>query len=166
MGKNRGPTMRQARVQLFWWIGRLVTSAALGGWMRLIFYLSSKSPSELPHQLEVFSWLGKLRDVAGHLFLYGVLGMIATAALACLVAGATRRALSALVATGLGALYGVLDEYHQSFVPGRSASAMDVVVDSVGVTLGLACVWYAMRVVAERRLVHPLGGWTWKKRHG
>ncbi|MDO8750652.1 MAG: VanZ family protein [Dehalococcoidia bacterium] len=136
--------------------------------MRYIFYLSSLSPSGLPHQLEVFSWLGKLRDVVGHMALYGVLGMLAMVALVALVgvAGATRQARWALVAVGLGVLHGVLDEYHQSFVPGRSASAMDVLVDSVGMTLGLACAWYAVRMVAERRLIHPFGGWTRKKEQG
>jgi VanZ family protein len=30
----------------------------------------------------------------------------------------------------------VLDEIHQAFVPGRSADLLDIVADSVGVTLG------------------------------
>ena len=134
--------------------------------MRYIFYLSSLSPSVLPRQIDAFSWLGKLQDVAGHLFLYGVLGMLAMVALVCLVDGAVRQARWALLAAGLGVLYGVLDEYHQSFVPGRSASAMDVVVDSVGVTLGLACAWYAVRMVVERRLTHPFVGLTRRRRQG
>ena len=134
--------------------------------MRYIFYLSSLSPSVLPHQLEAFSWLGRLRDVVGHMALYGVLGMLAMVVLACWVAGPTRQARWALLTAGLGVLYGVLDEYHQSFVPGRSASAMDVVVDSVGVTLGLACAWYAVRMVVERRLTHPFVGLTRRRRQG
>jgi VanZ family protein len=36
----------------------------------------------------------------------------------------------------LGALYGVLDEFHQSFVPGRMASAGDVVFDIIGLICG------------------------------
>ncbi len=136
--------------------------------MRLIFYLSSLTPPELPRQLGGLAWLGKLQNVVGHLFLYGVLGSLAMVALVALVgvAGATRQARWALLAAGLGVLHGVLDEYHQSFVPGRSATAFDVVVDSVGVTLGLACAWYAVRMVAERRVIHPFGGWTRKKRQG
>ncbi|MFH1140614.1 MAG: VanZ family protein [Chloroflexota bacterium] len=166
VGRNRGATMRQARVRLFRWIGRLASAASLLAWMGVIFHLSSLSPSGLPHQLEAFSWLGKLRDVVGHMALYGVLGTLAMVALAGWVAGSTRQARWALLAAGLGVLYGVLDEYHQSFVPGRSASAIDVLVDGVGVTLGLACAWYAVRMVAERRLTYPFGGWTWRKRQG
>ena len=36
----------------------------------------------------------------------------------------------------LGALYGLTDEWHQSFVPGREVSALDWLADLCGVTLG------------------------------
>ena len=38
----------------------------------------------------------------------------------------------------LGALYAASDEYHQSFVPGRWATPEDAMIDTAGVTLGLA----------------------------
>jgi VanZ family protein len=40
-------------------------------------------------------------------------------------------------------LWGVSDEYHQSFVPGRDASVLDVAADAVGflVATGLAAAW-------------------------
>ena len=41
-----------------------------------------------------------------------------------------------LVAIILGSLYGVSDEYHQSFIPGRFAMLDDVVADVVGSVLG------------------------------
>jgi VanZ family protein len=37
----------------------------------------------------------------------------------------------------IGVGYGALDEWHQSFVPGRELSAGDWVADSTGVMLGL-----------------------------
>ncbi len=166
VGKNSGATMRHARMRLLRWIGRLAAAASLLAWMGLIFYLSSLTPPELPKQLGGLAWLGKLRDVAGHLFLYGVLGTLAMVALASWVAGPTPQARWAFLTAGLGVLYGVLDEYHQSFVPGRYASAMDVVVDSVGVTLGLAFAWYVVKIVVDRRVSHPFGGWTRKRGQG
>jgi VanZ family protein len=39
-------------------------------------------------------------------------------------------------AVALGIAYAVSDELHQSFVPGRQGSALDVALDSVGVVLG------------------------------
>jgi VanZ family protein len=49
----------------------------------------------------------------------------------------------------LGALYAVSDEVHQSFVPGRQGSPLDVAIDTVGVAVGLVA-WqrYARRRAA------------------
>jgi len=41
------------------------------------------------------------------------------------------------VAFALAALYAVVDEFHQSFVPSRTGSPWDVVTDSIGAILGL-----------------------------
>jgi VanZ family protein len=41
------------------------------------------------------------------------------------------------VAFVLAALYAVLDEFHQSFVPSRTGSPWDVVTDCIGAILGL-----------------------------
>jgi VanZ family protein len=52
-------------------------------------------------------------------------------------------------------LWGVLDEVHQSFVPGRDASARDVVADALGAALAVL-VWAAWRGTA--RIPRALGG--------
>ncbi len=44
--------------------------------------------------------------------------------------------LSAAVA---GALYGLSDEFHQSFIPGRFATVEDAVADALGSVFGAAC---------------------------
>lgn len=38
--------------------------------------------------------------------------------------------------TGIGMLYAISDEIHQAFIPGRTPSALDVVIDTCGVILG------------------------------
>jgi VanZ family protein len=51
------------------------------------------------------------------------------------VAGCSpRRAF--LLAVVIGSLYGGTDEFHQSFVPGRTADPLDWVADTLGVALG------------------------------
>ena len=40
-----------------------------------------------------------------------------------------------LFAMIIGTLYGVSDEFHQSFVPGRTASIWDLAADSIGVAI-------------------------------
>lgn len=58
--------------------------------------------------------------------------------LAALLLRATRKAPLSLLIAGL---YGVSDEVHQYFVPGRSASAYDALADVLGA--GLVCgLWY------------------------
>jgi VanZ family protein len=48
-----------------------------------------------------------------------------------------------LAAIALATMYGVSDEFHQSFVPGRSPDRFDVVADCVGATIGVALGWLA-----------------------
>jgi VanZ family protein len=59
------------------------------------------------------------------------------AVLGALLLRALRDELPALVA---GIAYAVTDELHQHFVPGRVGAPLDVLLDSVGVALGIA-VW-------------------------
>jgi len=51
------------------------------------------------------------------------------------------------------ALYGIIDEWHQSFVPGRAVEILDWVADITGAFVGAAIVWFyrAWIVAYERR---------------
>ena len=51
--------------------------------------------------------------------------------------GRTRSGAPAVLLLLMGMGYGALDEWHQSFVPGRDVSVGDWVADSAGVMLGL-----------------------------
>ena len=53
------------------------------------------------------------------------------------------------LSVAFAAAYGVLDEYHQSFVPGRDADAWDVMADMVGGMMGCG-VWYAAQRFRSR----------------
>ncbi len=48
-----------------------------------------------------------------------------------------------VIAIVLATLYGVSDEFHQLFVPGRSADRYDVLADCIGATMGAAIGWFA-----------------------
>ncbi|MBG9793588.1 integral membrane protein [Paenibacillus dendritiformis] len=50
---------------------------------------------------------------------------------------------------GIAVLYACSDEWHQTFVPGRTGHLADVAVDSIGVALVLAA--YAIVIAARRR---------------
>jgi VanZ family protein len=104
--------------------------------MGLIYYASSLTGSEVPHGP------GGL----AHFALYAVLG--ALLALALGARGGWRAIAAAAV---LGALYGLTDEFHQSFVPGRTPSVADWLIDFAGAATGAALVVLGTHWVARRR---------------
>ncbi len=77
-------------------------------------------------------WDLVLRKIA-HAAEYAVLG--------ALLVRATGRAR---LAVALGTLYAISDEVHQSFVPGRVGSPLDVALDAVGVVVGVV-LWQTVR---------------------
>jgi VanZ family protein len=78
------------------------------------------------------TWDLVLRKLA-HTAEYAILG--------ALLARATGRAGLALA---LGTLYAVTDEVHQVFVAGRHGSPIDVAIDAVGISVGIA-LWQSVR---------------------
>ena len=97
--------------------------------MAAIFAASSQSKSAVP-DLGAADWPVKK---AGHLLMYGVLAACWMRGLAY---GRPANGRDALWAIVLSTLYGASDEFHQSFVPGRGATVIDVVIDGVGAILG------------------------------
>jgi len=80
---------------------------------------------------------GGVSDKSGHSIGYAMLaGLLLRAFAGGRVRGITwtRGLLAILLAT----CYGATDEFHQLFVPGRSADRYDVVADFIGATLGVA----------------------------
>lgn len=55
-------------------------------------------------------------------------------------------------AFAIGSLYGVTDEIHQLFVPGRSGECRDMLIDSIGVLAGTAIMAGILRAVSRKRL--------------
>ncbi len=117
------------------------------GWMTLIFVLSSQ-PS-LP-AVSLFSGA----DLLAHAVVFGILGALLSRSLAPSRVTAWRRVL---LITMLVAVYGITDEYHQSFVPGRDASAWDVLADGLGGLLAAAILfWRERRTVTLSRIFSPV----------
>lgn len=103
-------------------------------WVLILFLLSELR--EIPDGLQTFTVIPPL---LAHVIVYAVLG-VALGWGRWMSGGreAARRPPSHALLLGLGYLYGALDEWHQSFVPGRTPSVVDWVADVVGVTLGYA----------------------------
>ncbi|TDI33987.1 MAG: hypothetical protein E2P03_04185 [Acidobacteria bacterium] len=76
---------------------------------------------------------------------FGVLSLFLSRALAGGWSGRLSRR-GVILTMLLGMLYGAGDEWHQSFIAGRDASARDVVADGAGTLLGLAMTMVALRM--------------------
>ena len=97
-------------------------------YMAIIFTLSSL-PS-LPQPPGFFAW-----DKLQHTSAYVVLGLVLYRAAAMLpMVRGIGPAVHTLI---LGALYGLSDEFHQKFVPGRSSDIHDWYADITGLTIGV-----------------------------
>jgi VanZ family protein len=105
--------------------------------MALIFGASS-----LPN---LGSLPGNISDKTGHIAGYALLSLLLIRALAGGRAeGITWRTVTLAIA--FSTLYGASDEFHQKFVPGRSADVFDVLADIAG-TASAAVIAVAFRVV-------------------
>lgn len=109
-------------------------------WMAGIFVLSSRR--DLPKVTD--SALQEVLLNAAHFVGYGVLAMLFAHALALPRHGK-------IIACVLAVLYGVTDEFHQSFTPGRTASAADLLVDLVGALCGVQLVGHSQSIAERAR---------------
>ncbi len=104
--------------------------------MALIFVLSAqqKLPS-MPGGL--LAW-----DKFQHYLAYMVMGLLAFRAANRMPLARVSPYWQALI---VGALYGALDELHQSFVPGRNMSILDWLADVTGLLVALAVAYLYTR---------------------
>jgi VanZ family protein len=78
------------------------------------------------------------QDKIVHLFEYGLLGFLVAWALQRRSDRPRSARAIFLGAVGFALLYGLSDEFHQSFVPARSVDAFDVLADLAGGAIGAA----------------------------
>ncbi|SHK93857.1 VanZ family protein [Desulforamulus aeronauticus] len=123
-------------------------------YMMFIWFLSSQSSGAVVN----FSFYDSLIKESLHLVEFAILyGLLVLALL-------TRGELSRRgnkIAIGISILYALLDEFHQSFIPSRSATVTDLVKDF----LGVAVVWYILRRTYFQQEHTWLGFWMRKITH-
>jgi len=104
--------------------------------MGVIYALSSISGSSVPGRF----------STAAHFVVYAVLGALYLWAL-------PRRERvwpTAFAAVALASLYGITDEFHQSFVPGRMPDPADWLVDTAGALTAVLIIVGLRRALATR----------------
>jgi len=87
----------------------------------------------------------------GHLTEYAILAMLLWRALRSGTRWQMKMSILFLVAALASAIFAASDEFHQSFVPSRTASRNDVMIDICGALIGLlGCLMFAARKRPER----------------
>lgn len=97
-------------------------------------FLLSHQPGDSLH-LPTFPGADKL----AHLVAYATLAVTVLWLLG--KQGAKRLRATALLTVCICVLYGISDEFHQSFIPYRSVSGLDIVADTAGAAL-IAALWF------------------------
>ncbi len=120
---------RRSLLRVVGWVGAIIV--ALG------IFLASASPDAGG----VLTGLPVGSDKVAHGLAYAVLAGLLTL-------GSRRPWLAVLLAVA----YGFSDEFHQSFVPSRTADAYDLVADTVGAMVGAFAVGFLQRPKSPRRI--------------
>ncbi len=97
-------------------------------WMAFIFFVSSAPGSAIPF---IFAH----QDIPFHLITYALLAYFFIRALRNSSRGLLHLHLI-LITVIFCVIYGASDEFHQLFVPGRSASGFDLLIDGMGSVFG------------------------------
>ena len=122
-------------------------------WMFLIFFLSSQQAADsnqlstgitklivdmisgtFPGLTPQAQWLNHIVRKNAHFIAYMVLGLLQVNAL---YLNGTRGRKAFMLALAISFLYAVSDEFHQTFVPGRSGEFRDVIIDTAGALTGI-----------------------------
>jgi len=122
----------------------LIRWTAAIAWMAFVFYLSSQS--SLP---SLYNRFEDLLSLAGHFVEYAVLALLLRWAIrgffpAGIDSGASHAACWAFL---IAVAYGITDELHQHFVPGRYMDPLDLLIDATGAA---AALWAAAWVMGRR----------------
>lgn len=112
-------------------------------WAGVIFALSAQRGSRLPG-----GW-----SVEAHFAVYAVLGALVWFALG----GPSTGVRGIVLAIVIASLYGITDEFHQSFVPQRTPDPLDWLTDTVGAAVGVAATAYIVGKVAVRKAQRSQG---------
>lgn len=136
----------------------------LMGWMLLIFLLSHQDKDETSLRTGLLRWLLSLAGIDGAWLMSGIRGFVLRkfahfteyAVLCMLVLRLAALHFSirkALIYSLLFCLiYACSDEFHQTFVPGRVGTPMDVAIDTSGAVAGMLLWLYGWKKREKGRL--------------
>jgi VanZ family protein len=112
-------------------------------WALVIFWFSSKSQ---PTTSEVY-WQEFAIKKTAHMIVYGFLAILLYRAFRNYGAPAKQSAVAAIF---WAFVYGLSDEFHQSFTPGREPRFRDVIFDTIGASITTLFLWKLLPRMPQR----------------
>ena len=95
--------------------------------------------------------IDKIEDVIrkiAHFSLYALIGFLLMALFSTYNINEKNKIISTII---IGAIYAISDEFHQSFISGRSGQVSDVFLDTLGVTVGGLFILLIIKTVKKFR---------------
>ncbi len=114
-------------------------------WACIIFAASSIPSTKFPQLFH------RINDKVIHAAIFCVLGLLVYRALEPRVKATTLAWGRLVVAVLIVSLYGLSDEFHQRYVPGRSVDVLDFTADTVGGILAAAVIYSKYRLARSSR---------------
>ena len=112
-------------------------------WAGVLYYLSAQPGTDEP-------MLFIHQDKAFHLIAFGLLGFLAMGATRA--KGNAHRNWQVWLIVLLVGLYGIADEFHQHFVPGRDASIYDIAADMAGGVMGAWAMYFLVKTLLKKQV--------------
>lgn len=94
---------------------------------------------------KTLDWFAYIGRKAAHITLYMLLFITSYFAIGSSSYFSTRKISIYMLSMLFGILFAISDEIHQAFIPGRNASAIDVLIDTIGLLIG-----WLMILIVER----------------
>ncbi len=112
-------------------------------WMIIIFNLSNQ---RLPSSSSEY-WVDFIFKKCAHLFFYGVL---ATLFYRAIYSDGIKKKSALYLSVFLSFLYGITDEFHQSFIAGREPTLRDIIIDTIGASIAAFLIYYLLPKFPKR----------------
>jgi len=103
-------------------------------WALIIFLFSSRPTKNVSE----FYWTDFIVKKSAHIVVYGIFTALTYRALK---ENGVSKKNSAYWAILFSIFYGITDEFHQSFVPGRGSTLRDIIFDTIGASLAIYIIW-------------------------
>ena len=115
-------------------------------WGALIFSVSSGS---VPKVSTVY-WEDFAAHKAGHIIEYSVLGILIWRAF---LQEKFKKKSVFIYCVLISFLYGLSDEFHQRFTPHRDSRFRDVIIDTIGASVGVLIIWKLLPKAPKKLLI-------------